>query len=569
MKFIKPNETAIAALGGLGEVGKNMYILQHKDEIIIVDAGVMFPSDDLLGVDYVIPDLTYLIENEKKIKALFITHGHEDHIGSIHFLLQKVNIPVIYSAKLGLALIKNKLTNNKVKADKTKFYEFSEKSVFQSKHFTVNFYLTTHSIPDAYALDIITPNGRVVHTGDFKFDFTPVGPQANLAKMATMGVEGVDLLLADSTNSEVKGLSISEKEVGKTLLHMIEEAKGRVIVATFASNVYRVQQIVEASVKTGRKIAVFGRSMESVVRIGQRLGYIKAKKDSFVRESALKHLPHDQITILCTGSQGEALAALSRIAYGSHKQVHLIPGDTVIFSSSPIPGNVTSVNKVINQLSRAGVEVVYGKEKSIHTSGHANQEEQKLMLNLLKPKNFMPIHGEHRMLQIHAETAQACGVEKEQCFIQKNGDVLALSKGKVRNAGKISGTDWYVEGNTIGGIGANIVAERTKLSQNGFISVHIQIENNQNNIRIKRPSLHVRGLVMPAHIEELLTNLKQEVYTLTDNYFKKNGITSDYSVLKTSIEKTIQKATMKTVYRQPVVITTLSITHSNNKVFIQ
>ena len=569
MKLLKPNETGIAALGGLGEVGKNMYILQHKNEIIIVDSGVMFPSDDLLGVDYVIPDLTYLIQNEAKIKALFITHGHEDHIGSIHFLLQKVNIPVIYAAKLPLALIKNKLTNNKVKATNTKFYEFSEKSVFQSKYFTVNFYLTTHSIPDAYALDIITPNGRVVHTGDFKFDMTPVGPQANLAKMASMGVEGVDLLLSDSTNSEVKGMSISEKEVGSTLHSMIENAKGRVIVATFASNVYRVQQVVEASVKTGRKIAVFGRSMESVVRIGQRLGYIKAKKDSFVRESALKHLPHDEITILCTGSQGEALAALSRIANGTHRQVRLIPGDTVIFSSSPIPGNVTSVNKVINQLSRAGVDVVYGKEKSIHTSGHANQEDQKLMLNLLKPHNFMPIHGEHRMLQLHAETAQSCGVPKENCFILKNGDMLAMDNGVVHFAGKIPGTDWYVEGNKIGGIGANIISERTELSQNGFFSVHIQIENNGHTLQVKRPSLHIRGLVMPAHIEDLMSNLRQEIYNIADRTLTEAGIMTDYTPLKKEIEKTIQKACYRALHRTPVVITTLSIIHSNNKVYIQ
>lgn len=569
MKFLKPDETAIVAIGGLGEVGKNMYMLQHKDEIILIDSGVMFPSDDLLGVDYVIPDLTYLIKNEKKIKALFITHGHEDHIGSIHFLLQKVNIPVIYSAKLGLALIKNKLTNNKVKADKTKFFEFSESSVFQSRHFTVNFYFTTHSIPDAYAVEVITPNGRVVHTGDFKFDFTPVGPQANLAKMASMGVDGVDLLLSDSTNSEIKGMSISEKEVGETLLHLIEEAKGRVIVASFASNVYRVQQIIEASIKTGRKIAVFGRSMESVVRIGQRLGYIKAKKDSFIKESELKRTPNDKVTVLCTGSQGEALAALSRIAYGSHKHVKLIPGDTVIFSSSPIPGNVTSVNNIINRLCRAGADVVYGKEKSIHTSGHAAQEEQKLMLTLLKPRNFMPIHGEHRMLQIHSETAQLCGVKKENCFIQQNGDVLALRKGKVYPIGTIPATDWYVEGNTIGGIGANIVTERTSLAKSGFVSVHIQIDNTQDGIQVKRPSFHIRGLAMHNHIDELVVGIKQDVFTISDTYFSKNGITTDYSKLKNDIAKAIQKQCVNELNREPVVITTLSIIHQNNKVFIQ
>lgn len=569
MKFLKQHETAIAAIGGLGEIGKNMYMLQHKNEIILIDAGVMFPSDQLLGVDYVIPNLTYLMQNEDKIKALFITHGHEDHIGSIHFLLQKVKIPVIYSAKLGLALLKNKLTNNGVKLDKTKFFEFSETTVFQSKFFTINFYLTTHSIPDAYAVEVITPNGRVVHTGDFKFDFTPVGPQANLAKMAAMGVEGVDLLLSDSTNSEIKGMSISEKEVGKKLFDLIEGAKGRVIVATFASNVYRVQQVVEASIKTGRKIAVFGRSMESVVRIGQRLGYIKGKKEMFVKESALKTLPLNEVTILCTGSQGEALAALSRIAYGLHRQVKLIPGDTVIFSSSPIPGNVTSVNKIINQLCRAGAHVVYGKDKAIHTSGHAAQEEQKLMLNLLKPRNFMPIHGEHRMLQLHADTAQSCGVAKENCFIQQNGDVLALNKGKVYPIGTIPGNAWYVEGKTIGGIGANIVAERTQLSLSGFISVHLQIDNTTKDIKVYRPSIYTCGVTMPSHIEDMITALKNDVLELSNTFFAAQGIPADYNILKKNIERTIKKKAYQTLHREPMVLTTLSIIHTNNKVFIQ
>jgi Predicted hydrolase of the metallo-beta-lactamase superfamily len=569
MKFLQPNETAITAIGGLGEVGKNMYMLEHKDEIIIIDAGVMFPSDDLLGVEYVIPDLTYLIQNEKKIKALFITHGHEDHIGGIHFLLQKVAIPVIYSAKLGMALIRNKLSNNNVKPDKTKFFEFDESSTFVSKHFNVNFYLTTHSIPDAYALEILTPNGRVVHTGDFKFDFTPVGPQANLAKMAQMGADGVDLLLSDSTNSEVPGFSISEKEVGETLHEMIEDAKGRVIVASFASNVYRVQQIIEYSIAEGRKIAVFGRSMESVVRISQRLGYINSNKNAFVKESALKHLKDNEVTILCTGSQGEALAALSRIAYGTHKQVKIKPSDTVIFSSSPIPGNVTSVNKVINQLCRMGIDVVYGKEKSIHASGHAAQGEQKLMLNLLQPKNFMPIHGEHRMLQIHAETAQRVGIPKENCFIQKNGDVLALNKGRVYPISKIPATDWYVEGNKIGGIGAEIVTERMELSESGFVSVHIQIENGQEKIRVKRPSIHIRGLAMPEHITSLLSTLKTNIHDISDEYFQTNGITSDYAQLKNTIEKLIKNNCLESLNRNPVVITTLSIIHPNNKVYIQ
>lgn len=568
MKFIKDHETAIVAIGGLGEVGKNMYMLEHKDEIILIDAGVMFPSDDLLGVDYVIPDLSYLIANEKKIKALFITHGHEDHIGSIHFLLKKVNIPVIYAAKLTLALLRNKLTNNKVKPDKTKFFEFNESSAFQSRYFKVNFYLTTHSIPDAYAFEVLTPNGRIVHTGDFKFDFTPVGPQANFAKMANMGVDGVDLLLSDSTNSEIPGMSISEKKVGDVLYELIYRAKGRVIVASFASNVYRVQQIVEASIKTGRKIAVFGRSMETVVRIGRKLGYIKGSKSAFIKESELKNIPNDKITILCTGSQGEALAALSRIASGQHKQVKIIPGDTVIFSSSPIPGNVTSVNKVIDNLFRAGADVVYGKEKSIHTSGHAAQEEQKLMLTLLKPHNFMPIHGEHRMLQLHAKTAQECGVAKENCFIQKNGDVLALSKGKIRYAGTIPATDWYVEGQTIGGIGSHIVSERQILAQGGFIAVHIQVENSKDGLIVKRPSIHVRGLAMHTHIEQLTTHMKTRIHKIAQDYFTTHTTSTNYEALKQHIAKNIIQTTVKEFNREPMILTTVAIIHKNGKVFI-
>ena len=468
-----------------------------------------------------------------------------------------------------MALLRNKLTNNKVKPGNTKFFEFSEDSTFQSRYFTVNFYLTTHSIPDAYAFEIITPNGRVVETGDYKFDFTPVGPQANFAKMAQMGAEGVDLLLADSTNSEVPGMSISEKEVGEKLLELIGAASGRVIVATFASNVYRVQQVVAASIATGRKIAVFGRSMESVVRISQRLGYIKASKDTFIRESQLKKLPHDQVTILCTGSQGEALAALSRIANGSHKQVKVIPGDTVIFSSSPIPGNVTGVNKVINQLSRAGAEVVYGKEKAIHTSGHANVEEQKLMLNLLRPKNFMPIHGEHRMLKLHAETAIACGVNPDRIYIQKNGDVMALNKGKVRFAGTIPATDWYVEGKTIGGIGAEIVAERKDLAHSGFIAIHLQIDNRQNELKISRPSFHIRGLANHTHVEPLTNGLRDQVLDLTTNFFAKAGLTNNYAPLKQQITNLVKKQTVQALDREPFIIITLSIMHKNDKIFIQ
>ena len=509
--YHKPDEVAVFALGGLGEIGKNTYCVEYKDEIIVIDAGIKFPDDQLLGVDYVIPDYQYLVKNQEKIVALFITHGHEDHIGGISFLLRKVKIPAIYAPRLPIELMRNKLEERKLIA-MANFIEFFPDTVVKTKNMEIEFFRVNHSIPDSFGLSIKTDVGRIVHTGDFKFDLTPNGPSPDYFKMAKYGEEGVLCLLSDSTSAELPLFSASERSVGQRLLDIFKQIEGRVIVATFASNVHRVQQIIEACVATGRKVAVFGRSMESAIKIALEYSYLVYPEDTFIGGYEINQYPSSEVAILCTGSQGEPMAALSRIAAGIHKDIQIIPGDTVIFSSSPIPGNALGVGKTINNLQRAGADVItHSSLTSIHASGHGGQQELKLMLNLIKPKYFMPIHGEYRMLSIHKKLAVECGVEAKNCFVMNNGDVLALNEnGSARLAGRVPASTIYTDENGMTGMGGEVLRMRRILSEDGLLIAVATIKKSDRRL-MNGPNIVSRGFVYMKESEDLIRETESRI----------------------------------------------------------
>ena len=500
--------TKVIALGGLGEVGKNMYVVEHNDEILIIDAGVMFPEDNLLGVYYVIQDITYLKKNVDKIKGLFITHGHEDHIGGIPFLLQAINIPVIYTPKIAKDLIEKKLVERNIKYEN--YQIITPDYNVKTKYFDISFINTTHSIPDSFAIVIKTPNGTIFETGDFKFDLTPVGPMADIHKMAKFGSEGVTLLLSDSTNALTSGYSKSESAVDGTLNDMISKHHGRVIIATFASNIYRIKHIVESCKKYGRKIIVFGRSMENSIELALNNGLIN-DKSMFIDANDAKSLKRNEICILCTGSQGEPLAALSRIANGQHKQISLLGDDLVIFSSSPIPGNAESINKIINKLYLKGVRVFTNSEFSdVHTSGHAKEEELKWMLRIIKPKYFMPMHGEYRMLKKHTEIGILCGVDPNNTFICTNGDVIELLNGEVKRGGTVQAGDVYVDGSRVGDIGSVVIKDRKLMSQDGILITILNINTLTRKLLLK-PNVTARGFVLVNENQELMQKIERKI----------------------------------------------------------
>lgn len=545
-------DTLVYAMGGLGEVGKNMYCVEHDDEIIIIDCGVIFPDSDLLGVDYVIPDFTYLQQNQSKIKALVITHGHEDHIGGLPFFLKQVRIKEIWAGPFAKALIEKKLDEHHLLRS-VKIREInSEESRIRTKYFSIGFVDTVHSIPDSYGIFINTPNGRIFETGDFKFDLTPIGKNSDYQKMAYIGQIGVTLLMSDSTNSSVPGWSISEGKVAQAINVQMAKTPGRMIVSTFASNTYRLAQILEAAVACNRKVAVFGRSMENVLDIGRRLGYINIPDSSFITGNELNTLPANRICIVCTGSQGEPMAALSRIANGTHRFIKILPGDTVLFSSNPIPGNAVSVGGVINQLTRVGANVITNSPlTSFHTTGHAPQEEQKLMLNLIKPKYFMPNHGEYKMLVQHSQTAMTTGIPKENCFVCANGDVLVLRNEEVFEAKERIQTDAiYVDGNDASGLSTSVIKDRRILAENGLVAVIVTIDSRYNKI-LCRPNIVSRGFV---YIKESQTLLKEAELIVYDALKKKMQQRTTFGELKNCIRSSLEPYLYKKTNRNPIVI---------------
>ncbi len=549
MKFFDDTDTKVFALGGLGEVGKNMYCVMHGNEIIITDAGMTFPEGEQLGIDYIIPDVTFLKKNENKIKALFITHGHEDHIGAIPFLLQTINIPYIYAPNQAVGLIRKKLEDRNIQYKNLIIY--NEKTKVKFKNIEVEFFRTTHSIPDSHGFCITTPNGRIVTTGDFKFDLTPIGPMANLHKMAEIGKRGVTLLLSDSTNALNEGMSKSESKVDDALYEILKKEKGRVIIATFASNIYRLKHIVDNCKKTGRKITTFGRSMENNIEISIQGGYIK-NKEIFISAEEANKLPPSKVCLLCTGSQGEPLAALSRIADGSHKYITLRPdSDVVVFSSSAIPGNALSISRTINKLYLKGVKVYTNTSLSdVHTSGHAYEEELKLMIRLINPTYIMPFHGEYRMLKKHADIAIDCGIPKQNTFILENGDVLSIKKGKIKKAGKIPAGDTYVDGNRIGDIGSAVIRDRKVMANDGIIVVIANINMKKSEL-LGKVNITTRGFVQVNENEELLKSIESLAKkTILEKLTKNNN----FSDIKTDVLNVLSNYAYEKTGRKPIIL---------------
>jgi len=555
-QMLSNREVGIFALGGLGEVGKNMYCVEYRDELIIVDSGLLFPDEFLMGIDYVIPDYTYLIENQNKIKALFISHGHEDHIGGIPFLLKMVRIPVVYASGLTVGLIQAKMEEHTSLS--LNLQEYHESDIIRFKNISVSFFRTNHSIPDSFGIKISTPEGVIVHTGDFKFDFSPTGTDANYQKMAKIGEEGVLCLLSDSTNAELEDFTVSEKVVAENIKEMFRSIPGRVIISTFASNIHRIQQIVEASVLTDRKIAVFGRSMEKYIEVGIKMGYIKAPYGTFLFSKNMVGMKQKNLTILCTGSQGEPLAALTRIAAGTHKQISLIPEDTVILSSSPIPGNQESVNKTINLLYKNGATVITQSPfADVHASGHGGQNELKLMLKLMKPRYFMPIHGEYRMLMTHANLAVDAGVKRENTFILENGDVLSVSKEGAKLAGKVPTSDVYVDGSAIGEVGSQVIKDRRELSEDGVLSVVMTINQERREV-ICTPTIVSRGFIFMKDNQQMIKDMQELSLDVTDKYLA-SGKKLNISGMKNDLQKTLSRYIQQKTSREPMVMPVIMV----------
>lgn len=540
---------SIYALGGLGEVGKNMYVLESDSTIIIIDSGVMFPGSEMPGVDYVIPDYTHLKNNRGKIRALFITHGHEDHIGGIPFLIQTVHIPVIYAPKLAAALIKHKLEDMRIK-EPVKIIEYDSDSVLLIDIFKVSFFRVTHSIPDAYGLCVDTPDGRIVHTGDFKIDLTPVGPDIELDKIARIGSEGVDLLLSDSTNAEIEGYTQSETSIIAGINEIYGKADGRLIISTFSSNISRIQQLVEAAVRHNRKIAIVGRSMENAVSTSRAMGYIKLTDDNIVDLDNIQNYRANELCILCTGSQGEPMAALARIANGEHKSLRIFPGDTVVFSSSVIPGNGVLIDKIVNQLVRRGANVLTNSILlNIHSSGHPAKQELRLMLKLINPRYFMPIHGEYRMLKLHTDIAVDLGMDRKNTFVMANGDTILLRKHRVTEGARVPADALYIDGRDINGLSTAVIHDREILKDDGMVAVLISIDSKANKL-IVPPVIQTRGFVLANHTRLIAEG--EKIIASELNKLMSGRVT--FNEIKNTIKNSLGKYLFAQTERNPMII---------------
>lgn len=546
----KSSPLKIIPLGGLLEVGKNITVFEYENEIIIVDCGLAFPEDDMLGVDLVIPDISYLEKNKDKIKGLVITHGHEDHIGAIPYLLKQINVP-IYATKLTAGLIKNKLEEHKLlKSTKLKIVKQGEK--INLGKMKVEFIRSCHSIPDSVALAIHTPVGIIVHTGDFKVDYTPIdGEKMDFGRLAELGNKGVLALLSDSTNSERKGFTMSERTVGTVLDKLFLNCTKRIVVATFASNVHRVQQIVNSAVKYGRKVAVCGRSMINVIKTAVELGYMNVPENTFIDIDMIKNYTDEQLVILTTGSQGEAMSALTRMASGEHRKVEITPNDLVIISANPIPGNEKYVSKVIDDLMQIGAEVVYSSLADVHVSGHACQEEQKLMLSLVRPKYFLPVHGEYRQLMAHAKTAVQVGIPPENIFIMNNGRVMELTENSAKMTGVVQSGKILVDGLGIGDVGNIVLRDRQHLSQDGLIVVVLTMDSATGEV-VSGPDIISRGFVYVKESENIMDEVKRtvqrELYKCEEKGIK------DWSSIKSNLKDGLRDYVFAKTKRNPMIL---------------
>ena len=544
----------IYALGGLGEVGKNTYCFESSRSIIMVDAGVKFPEANLPGVDYVIPDYTYLKNNRAKIKALFITHGHEDHIGGIPFLVRSVYIPVIYAPRLAAALIRHKLEDARIR-DVINIVEYDENSIVKiGDEFVVSFFRVTHSIPDAFGVCIDTKHGRIIESGDFKIDLTPVGPKFEIDKLARLGSEGVDLLMCDSTNAEIEGYTPSETNVRAGVEEIFEKAPGRVIVSTFSSNINRIQQVVEVALAHNRKICILGRSMKNVMAIAREHGYIKLPDASMIDETMLKNYRLSEVCIVCTGSQGEPMAALSRIVNGDNHNTTIYPGDTVIFSSNPIPGNGALVDRLVNKLVKMGADVKQNSIAfSLHSSGHPSRQELRLMQRLVQPKNFMPVHGEYRMLKLHGDIAVSLGLSPENVFLCDNGDVLALENHKITRGGHIAAPACYIDGNNLDGLSSGAINDRAILKNDGIITVLVTIDEKKRQI-VSSPVVYARGF-SAAESTHVVRHSRQRAEDAINEMLHTSASTGEIkSTIKSTVTKYVERKTGRTPMIIPIVM---------------